>query len=148
MIITHVSVNALPLRERLETDPACMRMAPSARHVVTPFCALYGRGAAWAHFHVMCLQPLVEQTVATILTVRAGDTLVVFDVARRTDACEAGGAGYYGVPWACGICLWAVGRRAIVILIRARLHVSMESRQYERIEIRWGEDLPRQINRY
>jgi hypothetical protein len=60
MKFAHVIVNALSLRERLETDPTCMSMAPSARHVVAPFCALDGRSAAWAHFHVMGLQPLLE----------------------------------------------------------------------------------------
>jgi len=60
MKIAHVGVNALALGERLETDPTCVCMASSARHVVTPFCALDGRGATWAYFHVMGLHPLLE----------------------------------------------------------------------------------------
>jgi len=148
MKVTHVSVNAIALRERLETDPTCVRMASSARHVVAPFCALDGRGAARAVFHVVVLHPLLEETVAAVLTIRAGDTLVVFDMARRANACETGRARYYGVPRACGICLWAVRRRAIVILIWACLHVSMEGRQRKSLEISGGKDLPCQPNRY
>jgi len=148
MKITHVSVNALALRERLETDPTCVCMAPSARHVVAPFCTLDGRGAARAVFHVVAPHPLLEQTVAAVLTVRAGDTLVVFDVTRRANTCETGRASYYGVPWACWICLRAVRRRAVVILIWACLHVSMEGRQRKSFEISGVKGVPHQPNRY
>jgi hypothetical protein len=72
---------------------------------------------------------------------------MVFDVTRRADACVAGWTGYYGIPRASGICLRAVRRWAIMILVWACLHVSMEGGQHECVEISGSQDLPRQPNR-
>src|SRR6266404_1802219 len=148
MKFTHVIINALALRERLETDPTCVRVAPSARHVVAPFSALDGCGTARAFFHIVYLHPLLEQTVATVLTIRTSDALMVFDMAVRANACEARRARYDGIPRARGICLRAVGRRTIVVLDWTCLHVSMEGRQHKSIKFSGGKGLARQKHRY
>lgn len=93
MEFSHVVVNTLALRERFETDPTCMRVTTSARHVVAPRKTLNGCMATWAFLDVVNPHPLLEQPVPSVFAVRAGDALVVLNVARRADACKAGWAG-------------------------------------------------------
>ena len=78
---SHVVVNTLTLRERFETLPACMRATACARDVVASCTVLNGRMAAWAFLDVMNPHPLLEQTVSSVFAVRAGDALVVLNVA-------------------------------------------------------------------
>ena len=86
-------INPLALSERLETDPTRMCVTPRARHVVTPRRTLDRRIATRAFLDIVTPHPLLEQTIPSVLAVRAGDAFVVFDVARRADACEALWAG-------------------------------------------------------
>jgi hypothetical protein len=91
---SHMVVNTLAFWERVETDPTCVRVAAATRHMVAPFRALNGRVAAWALLHIMRLHPFLEKAIAAVLAIRAGNALVIFDMARRAYACEARGAGY------------------------------------------------------
>jgi len=81
-------VDALALRERLEADPTGMCTTPRAGHMIASRCAFNRRGTTRAFLHVVTPHPFLEQTVPSVLTVRAGDAFVVLDVARWTDACE------------------------------------------------------------
>src|SRR6266850_1158953 len=135
---SHVVIDALALREGLEADPTRVCATPRARHVVASRCALDWRGATRAFLHVVTPHPLLEQTVPSVFTVRAGDAFVVLDVARRADACETRWTGQWGVARTIGVSLRAVWRRAIMVLSRTRLHVSMKRCQRESIEVgRW-----------
>jgi len=80
-MLSHVVVNTLALRERRETDPTCMRTTACARDVVAPCSMLNGCMAAWAFLDVVNPHPLLEQTVPSVFAVRAGDALVVLNVA-------------------------------------------------------------------
>ena len=84
-------VNALALRERIETDPTGVCVAASTRHVIAPFRALDGGVAPWTLLHAVRPHPLLEKPIASVLAIRAGNALVIFDVARRADAYEARG---------------------------------------------------------
>jgi len=86
---SHVIINPLALSERLETDPTRMCVTPRARHVVTPRRTLDRRMATRAFLDIVTPHPLLEQTVPSVLAVRAGETLVVLDVTRRAYASEA-----------------------------------------------------------
>ena len=85
-------VNTLAFRERVETDPTCVRVAAATRHMIAPFRALNGSVATWALLHIMCPHPFLEKTIAAVLAIRAGNALVIFNMARRAYACEARGA--------------------------------------------------------
>jgi len=50
--------------------------------VVASRSALNGRMATWAFLDVMYPHPFLEQTVPSVFAVRAGDALMVLDVAR------------------------------------------------------------------
>lgn len=89
MELSHVVVDALSLRERLEADPTRMCVTACAGHMVAPRCALDGRVTAWAFLHVVTTHPFLEKTVPSIFAIRTGDSLVVFDMARHADACKA-----------------------------------------------------------
>jgi len=78
---SHVVVNTLTLRERLETDPACVRATTCARDVVAPCTVLDGCMAAWTFLDVVNPQPLLKQPVPSIFAVRARDALMVLHVA-------------------------------------------------------------------
>jgi len=58
-----------------------MRVTTCARHVVAPRGMLNGCVAAWTFLDVVDLHPLLEQTIPSVFAVRAGDALVVLDVA-------------------------------------------------------------------
>jgi len=74
-------VNALALRERVEADPAGVRVAAGTRHVIAPFRALDGRVATWALLHAVRPHPLLEEPIASVLAIRAGNALVILDMA-------------------------------------------------------------------
>jgi len=90
---SHMVINALASRERLEADPTSVRVTACARHVVATLRMFNGCIAAWAFLDAMRPHIFLEQTVPSVLTIRAGHALVVFDVARRADARKAGWTG-------------------------------------------------------
>jgi len=89
VIFSHVIINTLSFGERLETFPTGMRVTARACHVVAPSNALNGCLAARTFLDTVSAHPLLEQTVPSVLAVRAGETLVVLDVTRRAYASEA-----------------------------------------------------------
>jgi len=92
VLLAHMVVDALALVERRETDPADVRLAPRARHVVAPLVALDRHLAARAPLHVVLVRPLREQLLLGRVPLRARHPVVRLNMARRADAREAGRA--------------------------------------------------------
>jgi len=79
--LSHVIINTLALRKRLETDPTCVGVTSRAGHVVAPRSTFNGCMATRTFLDVVLPHPLLEQTVPPVFAVRAGDALVILDVA-------------------------------------------------------------------
>ena len=96
MSLSHVCVYAPAIVnafESLHANPAHMGPAARASHVVAPAVLLHIRSTARTRLYTILLSPATERFVFSrylVLELRASEALVVFDVARRAYAHEAG----------------------------------------------------------
>lgn len=135
MLNTHVLVDALAPWKRRQTLPANVRLAARARHVVASLAALDGYLTAWTTLDVVVRRPLAEKLVVGNVALLARHTVVVLYAARGTDTNETRGT-LQDCVWRSGaIHLRAVGRGAMVKLLRSTVNVHPESSLDDRAEI-------------
>ena len=84
----HMIVYSFSLGEGLETDPADVRLATSARHMVAASHALDRYLAAGAILDIVSQFPLLEQSFVLGVLVLARSALVKLHIAERTDPKE------------------------------------------------------------
>ena len=89
MHCVHMIVDVLTVAEGCQTDPAEVRVAAGASHVVATRNALDRCLATRASLHVMALCPLLEEISVCSISIWTEGALVILDVTIATDPDQA-----------------------------------------------------------
>lgn len=133
MLLAHVSVDPLALRERLQTHPTNVSLALDAGNMVASLIPLDRNRTPRTVLHVVARDPLLEELVAVLL-LRAREPVVRLRVAVRADAQETRRALYDGPLRPRAVDLDAVRRGTVVQLLRVGVHVRRHGRYDDRVE--------------
>ncbi|PIL27640.1 hypothetical protein GSI_10792 [Ganoderma sinense ZZ0214-1] len=139
----HVGVDVPARLEGGEARPADVGIAARARHVVAARHTLDGDLAARAVLDVVPHLPRLEQLLVLGVPVLARPALVVLHVAVAANPHEARWTLQNRASCGFAVDLGAVGRRAVVELVRARVDVGKEGRVHDGVELVRGKELLR-----
>jgi len=142
MLLAHVLVDPLTLREGLQTHPANVRLALDAGNVVASLVPLNRNRTTRAVLHVVAGGPLLEELVAPVLLCTR-EPVVRLRVAVRADAQQARWALYDGALRPRAVDLHAVWRGTVVELLRVCVYVRRNGGLDDGVEFARLEDAAR-----
>lgn len=140
MLAAHMSVYALPVRERLQAHPADMRFAHRAHHMVTPLVFLYRNLTTWTLLDVMLACPISEKIVSAA-RLGTSEAIVRVRVAVWTNPKEASRA-LDEDAFRCGaVYLGTVRSGAEIIFVLMGLDMCRESCVDDSVKVPNGQQL-------
>jgi hypothetical protein len=123
MLVPHVFVDPLALRESPQTHPTDMCLTLGASHVIAPLAPLDGNLAAWTIFDAMFLRPFIEEVFPVTL---AFSSIVTLDMALGADTDQARRALQNSISRRRAIDLRTIRSRAVVKLIWTSTDINQE----------------------
>lgn len=128
MRFPHVVINPCPAWKGLHTDPADVRLALGACHVVAAHTLLDVGLAFWTRLHTIVLLPLAIHLfcrVAFLPPLRTRKAIMSFDVTRGAYVHKAGPALDRGSLGSGSVHLRAVWRGAVLVVVRMHVEIRL-----------------------